>query len=243
MSVRTCKIFVLGCGILLFAALPGVAETSLSGEAEVWQTAVARRAESFTMAPGALPYEQYQLERDGKVAHRETGRMGLAYGEDGRAAVSIIWAKRDNEDFTAERGRRLQKQASRRNEFLSFLTPFDPDVQDTLERKPGVREDSGGIALWRYEFRLPMNEERSLVGTARVRADGRPYDVRYTLSPLPWFLDIIEMHLVFDTEAEVLLFRSVDYKYEASFLFWVWRGGGQAAFDDWKRISAPPRLN
>jgi hypothetical protein len=230
-------------GILLFAAPLCVADSPPGGEAQIWQTAVARRAESFTMAPGELPYEQYQLERDGKVAHRETGRMGLAYDEDGRAAISIIWARRDNEDFTAERGRRLQRQASRRNEFLSFLTPFDPDVQDKLERTPGTRADSGEIPLWQYEFRLPMNEERSLVGTARVRADGAPYDVRYTLSPLPWFLDIIEMHLVFDSGAEIPLFRSVDYKYEASFLFWVWRGGGQAAFDDWKKISAPPRLN
>ncbi|MDR1626133.1 MAG: hypothetical protein LBT33_06290 [Spirochaetia bacterium] len=234
---------VLGCGLLLFAAFPGTAETPFSGEAGIWQTAVAFRAESFTMAPGELPYEQYQLESDGNVAHRETGRMSLAYGEDGRAAVSIIWAKRDEEDFTAERARRLEKQASRRSEFLSFLTPFDPDVQGRLERKPGTRVFAGATALWQYEFRLPMNEERSIVGTARVREDGKPYDVRYTLSPLPWFLDIIEMHLVFDADAETLLFSTVDYKYEASFLFWAWRGGGQAAFGDWKRISAPPRLN
>jgi hypothetical protein len=230
-------------GIFFFTGLLCAAQPPPGGEAEIWQTAVARRAESFTMAPGELPYEQYQLESDGKVAHRETGRMSLAYGEDGRAAISIIWAQRDNEDFTAERGRRLERQASRRNEFLSFLTPFDPDVQDKLERSPGVRSNSGGIPLWEYEFRLPMNEERSLVGTARVRADGMPCDVRYTLSPLPWFLDIIELHLVFDPGAELLLFRTVDYKYEASFLFWVWRGGGHAAFDDWKRIPAPPRLN
>jgi hypothetical protein len=126
---------------------------------------------------------------------------------------------------------------------LSFLTPFDPDVQERLERKPGTRVFAGSSALWQYEFRLPMNEERSIVGTARVREDGRPYDVRYTLSPLPWFLDTIEMHLVFDSDEELLRFGSVDYKYEASFLFWVWRGGGQAAFDDWKRIAAPPRLD
>jgi hypothetical protein len=243
MSVFTRMVFVQWCGVFLFAALSGAAGAPLSGGEEIWKAAVGHRAESFTMAPGELPYEQYQLERDGSVAHRETGRMSLDYGEDGEAAISIMWAKRDDEDFTAERGRRLERQASRRSEFLSFLTPFDPNVQDRLERKPGTRVYDGGAALWEYEFLLPVNGERSIVGTARVREDGKPYDVRYTLSPLPWFLDIIEMHLVFDFEAELLVFRTVDYKYEASFLFWVWRGGGHAAFDDWKRISAPPRLN
>jgi hypothetical protein len=243
MNVWSHKVFVLGCALLFPAAFSVMAQTRSSSEAEIWQAAVRRRAESFTMAPGELPYEQYQLESDGNVAHRETGRMSLAYGADGRAAISIIWAKRDDVDFTAERGRRLEKQASRRNEFLSLTTPFDPDVQDRLERGPGTRVLAEGAALWQYEFRLPMNEDRSIVGTARVWEDGRPCDVRYTLDPLPWFLDIIEMHLVFDTEAELPLFHTVDYKYEASFLFWVWRGGGQASFDAWTRISSPPRLN
>ena len=219
------------------------AETPASGEALLWEKAVACRARSFTMAPGILPYEQYQLDRDGTVAHRETGRMQVAYDENGKAAISIQWAWRDDKDFTAERARRLQKQTDTRNSFLSLVTPFDPDIQEKLQRKPGTPVYEDGKPLWQYEFTLPVDAERSLVGTARVYEDGTPHDVRYTQSPLPWFLDRVEIHIVFDTAAELLLFRTVDYSYEASFLFWLWRGGGYASFDDWKRISAPPRLN
>jgi len=228
--------------ILLAAAISLPAQSQESGEAALWAAAVARRAQSFTMAPGELPYEQYQLDSDGSVAHRETGRMNLGFNDEGKADISIIWAKRDDVDFTEERAKRLEKQASRRNEFLSLTTPFDPDVQASIKRGPGEKVYAEGTVLWQYTFELPAGE-RSMVGTARVREDGKPYDVRYTLSPLPWFLDLIEMHLVFDSGEELLLFQKVDYKYEASFLFWQWRGGGLASFEDWKRISSPPRLN
>ncbi|MDR1932928.1 MAG: hypothetical protein LBQ57_08935 [Spirochaetales bacterium] len=233
---------LVAAGIFLFGVSLCYADSPPSGEAALWEAAVACRAESFTMAPGELPYEQYQLDSDGSVAHRETGRMSLDFSEEGKADISILWAKRDGSDFTAERARRLEKQASRRNEYLSLTTPFDPDVQDKLKRGPGEKVISGGIVLWQYEFELPSGE-RSIAGTARVREDGKPYDFRYTLTPLPWFLDLMEMHLVFDTDAELLLFRNIDYRYEASFLFWLWRGGGHASFDSWKKISAPPRLN
>ena len=236
------RILRFSCLWCLFSLAAVMAETP-SSEAAIWQAAVALRAESFTLAPGGLPYEQYQLGDDGKVAHRETGRMSLAYDENGKAAISIIWAKRDEEDFTAERAKRLEKQASRRNEFLSFITPFDPDVQDKLQRKPGTEVFENGKPLWQYEFRLPMNKDRSLVGTARVGLDGRPYDFRYTLSPLPWFFDSMDMHVIFDAADKRLLFGRLDYKYEASFLFWAWRGGGHAVFDDWKKIPAPPRID
>jgi hypothetical protein len=228
--------------IFLASAISLPAQNQEADEAELWAAAVARRTESFTMAPGELPYEQYQLDSDGGVAHRETGRMSLDFNDEGKADISIIWAKRDEADFTSERAKRLEKQASRRNEFLSFTTPFDPDVQASIKRGPGEKVYAEGTVLWQYQFELPAGE-RSMVGTARVREDGKPYDVRYTLSPLPWFLDLIEMHLVFDSNEDILLFQKVDYKYEASFLFWQWRGGGLASFEDWKRISSPPRLN
>ena len=241
-TMKLCLRKALTLGLFLLAATFSPAESAV-GEAGIWEKAVACRARSFTMAPGELPYEQYQLDRDGSVAHREIGCMGISYDTNGKAAISIIWASRDDKDFTAERAKRLEKQASRRNEFLSFITPFDPDVQDKLQRKPGEMVFAEGKTLWQYEFSLPINEDRGIVGTARVDDSGIPYDLRYTLSPLPWFLDIIDMHVVFHADGEHLLFRSLDYKFEASFLFWLWRGGGNAAFNDWKRISAPPRLD
>jgi hypothetical protein len=228
----------------LFAALGLSAQEQGRNEAELWDDAVSYRAESFTMAPETLPYEQYQLERSGAVAHRETGRMRLTYDAEGKAAVTIIWAQRDNANFTEERARRLARQASRRNDFLSLTTPFDPDIQYKLKRQPGQRVYAGGTVLWQYDFELPMEGNRSLVGTARVREDtGKPYDVRYSARPLPWFIDLIEIHVRFDSDSPLLLFQDVDYRYEASFLFMVWRGGGRAAFEDWRKISAPPRLN
>jgi hypothetical protein len=234
----------IGCFVFFWAAVCTFAEIPVQDEALIWESAAAHRAASFFMAPTRLLYEQYQLNGDGGVSHRENGLMSLSYNENGKADISVSWAQRDGKDFTGERARRLEKQSARRNEYLSFTTPFDPDVQSKLERRPGKKIYYEGIVLWQYEFQLPVHDDLSIVGTARVREDDRkPYDFRYTVDPLPWFLDIIEIHIFFDTEAEYLLLKNAAYLYEASFLFWLWKGGGQAGFEDWKRIAVPPRLN
>jgi hypothetical protein len=234
---------VPGCFIFFLTALRVFGEGPVQDEAVIWKIAAAHRAASFTLAPMRLPYEQYQLDSEGDVLHRERGLMILSYNTDGRADISVGWAQRDGKDFTGERAKRLEKQSARLNEYLSFTTPFDPDVQDKLKRRPGKKLYHEGMSLWQYEFELPVNANLSLVGTARIREDGKPYDFRYTVDPLPWFLDVIEIHLFFDTGAEYLLLKNAVYSYEASFLFWLWRGGGQADFRDWERIFAPPRLN
>jgi hypothetical protein len=234
--------------VLLFLALLGApgalcrAETP-STEAEIWQTAVAMRAQSITLAPGELAYEQYHLERKKNEPRNETGRFRLSYGEDGKAAVSVMWAKRGEKDFTAERAARLEKQASGRNELLVYFTPFDPDLQDRLDRKSGTRVFSDGRSLWQFEFHLPAGRNRGFAGTARVGDNGRPIDFRFTLSPMPWFFDFADVYITFDAGNEYLVFDSISFKYKASFLFWVWNGGGSGVFADWKRISAPPKLN
>jgi hypothetical protein len=169
--------------------------------------------------------------------------MGLSYNEEGKASISIMWANRDGEDFTEQRTRRLERQGSRRNEFLSLLTPFDPDIQDKLRLWPPIQTYENGEPLWQYNFKLPLNEDKSLVGTARLNDEGAPYDIRYAMEPLPWFLDSIEMHLVFNSGSGPLLFEKLDFMYQASFLFWFWKGEGNASFAEWKNISVPPRLN
>jgi hypothetical protein len=237
------KLFVIGV-FLLLSAMAVPAQNPPPDEIAIWNAAVSHRQQSFTLAPGELPYEQYQLERSGDIAHKETGIMRLSYNDQGKADIGIIWARRDDKDFTQERAQRLEKQADRRNEFLSLTTPFDPDVQSILKRQPGKRIYAEGIFLWEYDFELPQGEHPSIVGTARVRDDtGKPYDLSYSFKPLPWFLDLIEMHLVFDTDSEFLEFHKLDYRYEASFLFFLWRGGGEAFFGNWLRLSVPPRLN
>ena len=213
-----------------------------SSEALIWQTAVAIRAGSFTLAPAAILYEQYHMDKQGSMGRPETGRFALAYDEGGKAAISVTWAKRGESDFTAERSARLEKQASRRNEFLVYFTPFDPDLQDKLKRSSGTQVFSEGKFLWHYEFSLPIDKQRSFTGTARVDENGRPYDYSFTMTPKPFYMNVMDIHIDFDPDEEHLVFSNLDFKYEASFLFWNWRGGGQAYFDEWKWINAPPRL-
>ena len=230
------------CGLLFSTVLCCLGQTS-SPEA-IWQTAVAIRRGSSTLAPGAIIYEQYHIDKEGnRGGHPESGCFGLSYDEGGKAAISVVWAKRGEDDFTAERAGRLNKQSSRRSEFLQYFTPFDPDLQDKLTRTAGTRVFEDGKLLWQYEFSLPVDKRRSFTGLARVDDSGRPYDYRFTLSPKPFYLDIMDVRIVFDSAAEHLIFSKIDFIYEASFLFWSWNGGGNAGFDDWKWISAPPRLN
>ena len=231
------------CGLIFSAALCCFGQAS-SREEMVWQTAVAIRRGSYTLAPSSILYEQYHVDKDGKRGGQsETGCFGLSYDEEGKAAISVVWAKRGESEFTAERASRLDKQSSRRREFLQYFTPFDPDLQDKLTRTAGTQVFEDGKIFWQYEFSLPVDKRRSFTGTARVDDSGRPYDYRFTLSPKPFYLDIMEVHIIFDDAAENLIFSKIDFVYEASFLFWSWRGGGNAGFDDWKWISAPPRLH
>ena len=213
------------------------------GEAEIWQSAVALRTSSFTLAPGSILYMQYHIDKEGKAGQSETGCFNLSYNEAGIASVSVVWAKRGERDFTAERADRLEKQSSRRTEFLQYFTPFDPDVQGKIKRTDGKRVFEDGRILWKYEFSLPLDRRHSFTGTARINENGRPYDYRFTLSPLPFYMDIMDVHIFFDSAAGHLVFRKIDFVYEASFLFWTWKGGGNAGFDDWKWISSPPRLH
>jgi hypothetical protein len=230
-SLRFAVVFFF-CGAGLFGQ---------SDAGAAWKTAVSRRAASFTFAPASLPYEQKQLERDGSVSHRERGRMSVTYAADGEARIGIVWAQRDGKNFTGERGQRLAKQAGRRSEFLSLATPFDPDVQDRLKRGEGKLVYEEGRFFWSYDFRLPLGGGRAFVGKARVRENGEPHDVRFSAEPLPWFLDVIDVHLVFDAGGRGLP-HSAEFGYRASFLFWLWRGEGRAFFEDWRDISVPPRL-
>ena len=234
--------FSVICCLFLFAAVwcPGEAPY---GEAEIWRSAVALRTRSFTFAPGSILYMQYHIDKEGNTGQGETGRFNLSYDEKGIASISVVWAKRGERDFTAERAGRLEKQSSRRGEFLQFFTPFDPDLQDKLRRTGGTRVFEDGKILWKYEFSLPLDKHRSFTGTARIDGNGRPYDYRFTLSPLPFYMDIMDVHIFFDGAAEHLIFNKIDFMYEASFLFWSWKGGGNASFDGWKWISAPPRLH
>jgi hypothetical protein len=230
-------LFLLIClGGILWAQTP-------STEALIWQKAVALRTASYTLAPGEIPYEQYHIDRKEKEPHREFGVLSLSYDNTGKAAISVIWAKSGEKDVTAQRADRLEKQASRRNELLFYFTPFDPDVQDKLERKSGRLIFAEGKMLWEYEFRLPIDRNRNFAGKARVDNDGRPYDFSFTLSPKPFYLDIMDIHITFGAVREYLVFETIKYNYKASFLFWAWNGGGFAEFDEWKWISAPPRFN
>ena len=235
------RLFSFTCGFLFSAVVWCPGQTPYQ-EAEIWQKAVALRTESFTFAPALLYYEQYHIDKDGKAGQPETGCFGLAYDEGGKAAISVVWAKRGEKDFTIERSGRLEKQSSRRTEFLQYFTPFDPDLQSKLTRTSGKQVFEDGKLLWQYGFSLPLDKRRSFKGTVRVDSNGRPHDYRFTLSPLPFFMDIMDVQILFDSAAEHLIFSRINFVYEASFLFWTWKGGGSAGFDGWKRISAPPRL-
>ena len=212
-------------------------------EAVIWQSAVALRAKSLTFAPSLVLYEYYYIDKEGKAGRPETGCIGLSYDESGKAAISVVWAKRNERDFTAERGSRLEKQSSRRSEFLQYFTPFDPDIQDKLKRSAGTPVLADGKVLWQYEFSLPLDRRRSFTGIARVDEKGRPYDYRFTLSPKPFFMDMMDVSISFDSSSEYLTFGKIDFLYEASFLFWNWKGGGNGGFDGWKWIPAPPRFH
>jgi hypothetical protein len=212
-------------------------------EAEIWQKAVAKRAESVYLAPGELSYEHYHFSKKANELRRETGVFNLSYDENGRISVFAEWAKFGERDFTAERNSRLEKQASKRNELLEFFTPFDSGLQAKLERERGTLVYEEGRALWQYVFRLPVTGNRSFEGIARVSEDGSPHDFRFWMAPMPWFMDDMYIRIAFGLKNEFLVFNSIDFKYKASFLFWVWNGGGEGLFDKWKWLSAQPRFN
>jgi len=239
--MRASRFLIVWC-LFFFVVIYSQADV-LSTEAEIWQKAVALRAKSLTLAPGQIQYEQNRFDKKGNTTYSETGRLGLRYDENGKVSVSVLWAKNGDMDATARRSAIIDKQGSRTNDFLLYFTPFDPGIQDKLERKSGTLVSEGGKTLWQYAFHLPLDKGRSFAGTARVGEDGRPYDFSFALSPLPWYFDIMEIHITFDASSEDLIFSRIDFRYKASFLFWVWNGGGNAEFDDWKWISAPPKLN
>ena len=234
--------FYVICSFFLLAAALCLAQAPKT-ETEIWQTAVALRTKSITFAPSLILYEYYHIDKEGRAGLPETGCIGLAYNEAGKAAISVVWAKRNEVDYTAERGSRLEKMSSKRSEFLQYFTPFDPDLQDAIKRSSGLQIFQDGRLFWQYQFSLPLDRRRSFTGIARVEPDGSPYDYSFTLTPKPFFMDMMDVSISFDSSFGYLTLGKIDFLYEASFLFWRWKGGGSADFDGYKWISAPPRLH
>jgi hypothetical protein len=233
-------IFLL-IGTLVFPYLLKASE--LDEARRLWSQAVEKRSAGEKIAPSIMRYTQYELDSGGGEKSRENGAMSITYSEDGVAALTVVFAEKNNEDFTEERKKRLARSAERSSEFRRDRTPFDSDSQDALKLGETKRVSSDGLTLWEYRFELPLGKY-TMTGTARVReSDGSPHSVGFSFAPLPIFVDLMEMDLRFRRHGDYAYVpEGGDYRYSGSFLFFKRRGGGSIVFDDWTELSVKPRL-
>ena len=222
----------------------------LSGQAfgatdpeSLWNKAVEKRTAGEKLAPRILRLTQEELTAAGGIKSRETAVISLTYDATGKISLDVLSSVKDGQDFSAERRKRLASTVSRWADMKGDSTPFDREYQELLQRQPPKEEEDGGVVLLAYQFDLPIKEVH-MTGKARVVEDsGAPYDVSYTLAPLPNFVDLMDLGLKFKAfpnggySAE-----TVSYRFEASFLFFKWRGRGTLSFDDWTDLPVKPRL-
>jgi len=223
-------------GVLPCAAEPGI------GATDAWRSALIHRAREETAAPQVLRYIQYQLDEAGIEKSRETGIWSFSYSADGKATIEVRTATKDGKDFTEERRRRLNRGRANATQMLDILSPFDERAQSALRLGAGNRIERNGQLIWEYPFELPR-DDRTLVGTAWVDARlGIPLGFRYSLRPLPMFVDRIEVRVTFNQGQSPGRFQEIEYSFAASFLIFSWIGGGVAWPEEWVRLPVRPRF-
>ncbi len=239
---HTFPLLVVSIGKVFF--LIGVAEKLLAnpGEQSLWQKAVQIRSEEEQTAPLRLRYVQYQLDPAGKEKSREEGMWAFTYDTAGKVTIQVVEAVKDGEDYTEERKRRLNRSRSNTNRMLDILTPFDAEAQTGLTLKPPVRTQFEGKPVWEYPFELPRQDIR-LIGVAWVDLIGKPVGFRYTIHPLPWFIDRMEIQVKISTDPFPGRLQELEYSFAASFLFFNWVGGGKAWPEEWVRLPVKPKFN
>ena len=227
--------------LFLAAVLPCGAEPSFSAQ-EAWLSAVSHRAQQETVAPQILRYLQYQLDEAGTEESRETGIWAFSYSADGKANIEVRTAIKDGKDFTEERRRRLHRGKATATQMFDILSPFDARAQVALRLGAGTWIENKGQPAWEYSFELPRGD-RTLVGTAWVDAlQGIPLGFRYSLRPLPMFVDRMEVRVTFNQDHAPGRFQEIEYSFAASFLIFSWIGGGVAWPEEWVRLPVRPRF-
>ncbi|MFQ3621776.1 MAG: hypothetical protein SNJ78_12635, partial [Spirochaetales bacterium] len=169
------------------------------GEITLWQKAVQIRSIEETYAPLRLRYLQYQLEPSGKEKSREEGVWAFSYNSEGKASIQVVQAIKDGEDFTEERKRRLNRGRSNANRMLDILSPFDSEAQAMVKLGTAVQTAIGGKFVWEFPFELPR-QDIQILGVAWVDTEGKPVGFRYTIKPLPWFIDRMDIQVLFHLE-------------------------------------------
>ncbi len=208
----------------------------------LWQKAVSIRSAEELSAPSILKYVQYELDSSGAEKSREQGVWAFSYDLNGKATIRVVEAVKDGKDFTEERKRRLSRGRSNASRMLDILSPFDSSAQPVLKLGDPLEKSVKGKVVREFPFQLPQ-EERKMVGFAWVDPiSGNPIGFQYTISPLPWFVDKMEIQVWFDAENRPGLFREVSYSFAASFLVFSWIGGGIAWPSDWIRLTMKPRF-
>jgi len=235
-------LFLFSVSRLFFpGVLPCTAEPGF-GAPDAWRTAVSHRVKEETAAPQVLRYIQYQLDKAGIEKSRETGIWSFSYSADGKATIEVRTATKDGKDFTEERRRRLDRGRANATKMLDILSPFDERAQSALRLGAGIRIERDGHPVWEYPFELPR-DDRTLVGTAWVDAQrGIPLGFRYSLRPLPMFVDRIDVRVTFNQDQAPGRFQEIEYFFAASFLIFSWIGGGVAWPEEWVRLPVRPRF-
>jgi len=240
---KTMKRFGALSSIFLLLLLPAGPALGAADPESLWNEAVAKRTAAERMAPRILRLAQEELDSSGVVKSVEHAVIGLSYGEDGKVRLEVSSSEKNGADFSTERKRRLASTAARWADLRGDTTPFDRELQVRLRRGEPRREREGTTALFSFPFELPL-DAITMRGRARVtEAAGAPFDVSYTLDPLPTFVDILELGIKFkQVRDEGYNAESVSYLFKASFLFFTWRGRGVLSFEDWTELPVKPRL-
>lgn len=214
----------------------------LLNSTEAWNRALQyRRAEEF-FAPSRLRYVQYQLDESGIEKSRETGIWSLSYDDKGKVKIDVKSASKDGKDYTEERRRRLNRGRANTTRMMDILSPFDQLAQGVIRREQGTLKELEGEAVWEYSFALPK-DDRTLVGTAWVEArEGKPVGFRYSVQPLPMFVDRIDVRVTFHGDKTPGRFQEIEYSFAASFLIFSWIGGGIAWPEEWVALPVRPRF-
>lgn len=234
--------FFLSTSMLSFLGVLPCASEPGFGATDAWRSALIHRAREETAAPQALRYIQYQLDEAGVEKSRETGIWSFSYSADGKATIEVRTATKDGKDFTEERRRRLNRGRANATKMLDILSPFDEGAQSALRLGAGTLIERNGQFVWEYPFELPR-DDRTLVGTAWVDArQGIPLGFRYSLRPLPMFVDRIEVRVTFNQDQSPGRFQEIEYSFAASFLIFSWIGGGVAWPEEWVRLPVRPRF-
>ena len=188
--------------ISLTAVLLVVASLSAESD-ELWDRGVSLFEPNSKWIAGSTIIETTELDRRGNIKNHETRQMVTEQRDAGLRTI-LIRAEKNGDDITEiEKSEEETREGSNdSSDDGAIPNPFDPSLQQSIEKKHRSTEQLEGGRFHLYDFRMSGDDDNEYVGTVWFDAETEiPVRIEATIEPLPRFAHFVNLSAEFNNDS------------------------------------------